>query len=178
MPIIRFLLNSCRFTWCSSRPNTHDEPFCAYVCIIVPGLVTRYRGCACSLCSHDISSLGIRCYKCPIQRGRFTSHIHSDFVSAATIYTSTLFFLPYPTPDSHKWHGFEVDKMDRHLGNFITSQFKNYVDIPLKCGYFYGDVNRLCTAFRRIPQGTNVASLLFILTICILWVSTVGSFEL
>ena len=47
-------------------------------------------------------------------------------------------------------------KNARHLGNIVTSQLKDDMDIQ-----FYGAVNSLCAKFRGILQDINVASKLF-----------------
>ena len=49
-------------------------------------------------------------------------------------------------------------KNARHLGNIVTSQLKDDMDIQLKRGQFYGAVNSLCAKFRGILQDINVAS--------------------
>ena len=52
-------------------------------------------------------------------------------------------------------------KNARHLGNIVTSQLKDDMDIQLKHGQFYGSVNSLFAKFWGIPQDINVASKLF-----------------
>ena len=52
-------------------------------------------------------------------------------------------------------------KNARHLGNIVTSQLKDDMDIQLKRGQFYGAVNSLCAKFRRKLQDINAATKLF-----------------
>ena len=52
-------------------------------------------------------------------------------------------------------------KSARHLGNIVTSQLKDDMDIQLKRGQFHWAVNSLSAKFRQILQDINVASKLF-----------------
>ena len=92
----------------------------------------------------------------------FAKDYSITFNSGKTLYMCLGRMPEYPQPQIYL-NGMTLQwvKNARHLGNIVTSQLKDDMDIQLKRGQFYGAVNILCAKFRGILQDINVASKLF-----------------
>ena len=75
-----------------------------------------------------------------------------------------------PTPNLLKRHDFAMGENARHLGNIVTSQLKDDMDIQLKPRQFQKAVNSVCAKCRWVLPDINVASKSFYSFCCYCYV--------